>query len=590
MKLHPADLRLYYLQRPAPTLAGYPDIQTYFPSLELLFPSLVDQASGSPTLAAAELICDMSDNHIATIENLVTKEQRQTPVWLRKMHLLEPLEVLSGEYVTPRDGSLPAPRGPWQRALRKLNDPHNEAYTDAIFACMASRLVETGRSPHFCRFFGTFNGRTPTYKYDITDDMEDLEEDDWFREGLAKKQFDIEVTDLWSGAVSTWSEIAAAGGVDVTGIRAFATKHMLELDDAQTMSEETASTVSDVSVSAASDASDAGELEEVELEVTGTAVVNRHARVHLNRVTPTDESSDDASSNYEDDIQYKLLLTNVPVQITAIERCDGTMDDLMEEEISDDATEDMRETKEQRWTAWMFQVIAALAAAQQAYDFVHNDLHTNNVMWVGTGVTHLYYHIQGAPGGDRVYKVPTYGRLFKIIDFGRATFRPPATATRGNHMWFPDAYAPGGDAYAQYNCGPYFDQTQPKVQPNKSFDLCRLAVAILDTLWPDIPEPAPAKKVLTRELGRVQLETVSPLWNLLWIWLTDKEGRNILRTPADEERYPKFDLYCAIARDAQNAVPAHQLTLPLFNDAFRCRRRDVPVDAKIWKLFASNHK
>ncbi len=596
MKLHPADLRLYYLQRPPPTLAGYPDIQTYFPSLELLFPSLVDQAAGSPTLAAAELVCDMEEDGTAIVENLVTREKRQTPVWLRKIHLLEPLDVLSGDYVAPRDGALPAPRGPWQRALRKLNDPHNEAYTDAVFACMASRLVETGRSPHFCRFFGTVNGRTPTYKYDITDDMEDLEEEDWFREGLAKKQFDIEVTDLWSGAVSTWSEIAAAGGADTAGIRAFATKHMLELDDAQTMSSgatDDPESDEDVSVSATSNTGDADaddELEEVEIEVTGTATVNRSARVQLNRVTPTGESSGSASSNYEDDIQYKLIIKDFPVQITAIERCDGTMDDLMEEEISDDATEDMRETKEQRWTAWMFQVIAALAAAQQAYDFVHNDLHTNNVMWVGTGVTHLYYHIQGAPGGDRIYKVPTYGRLFKIIDFGRATFRPPATATRGNHMWFPDAYAPGGDAYDQYNCGPYFDQSKPKVQPNKSFDLCRLAVAILDTLWPDIPEPTEAKKVLTRELGRVQLETVSPLWNLLWLWLTDKEGRNILRTPTNEERYPKFDLYCAIARDAQNSVPAQQLTLPLFNDTFRCRRRDVPSDVKVWKLFASQQK
>jgi hypothetical protein len=33
-------------------------------------------------------------------------------------------------------------------------------------------------------------------------------------------------------------------------------------------------------------------------------------------------------------------------------------------------------------------------------------------------------------------------------------------------------------------------------------------------------------------------------------------------------------------------VPAQQLTLPLFDERFRCRRRDVPADAHIWRLQA----
>jgi hypothetical protein len=592
MKLHPADLRLYYLQRAAPKLFDFPEIQTYFPALEVLFPSLVEQAKGSPTLAAAELVTEMTDSTTATVENLVTKGQRQTPVWVRKVHLLEPLDVLSGEYVAPRDGSLPAPRGPWQRALRKLNEPYNEAYTDAVFACMASRLVETGRSPHFCRFFGTFNGRTQTYKYDITDDMEDLETEEWFQDGLNQKLFDIEVEDMFTGVTTLWSDMAKAS--DVSMARSLLAKRVLELADERTMTASTMSESGDETDTTekeeapVADTATGEELEEVELEVSGTAYVNRRAQVRLNRVSDSQDSHTSSSSDYEDDIIYRLIVKDFPVQLSVLERCDGTMDALMDDEFDDDATDDMRETKEERWAAWIFQVIAGLAAAQQAFDFVHNDLHTANVVWTGTGVTHLYYHIQGAAGGDRFYRVPTYGRIFKIIDFGRATFRPPAAATRGNHMWISDAYAPGGDAYAQYNCGPYFDQTQPKVQPNKSFDLCRLAVAMLGSLWPEDPAPASGKRVLTRELGRTQFETVSPLWNLLWLWLTDKEGRNILRNPDDSERYPKFDLYCAIARDSNNAVPAQQLTLPLFNDAFRCRRRDIPAGSPVWKLYAVN--
>jgi hypothetical protein len=117
-----------------------------------------------------------------------------------------------------------------------------------------------------------------------------------------------------------------------------------------------------------------------------------------------------------------------------------------------------------------------------------------------------------------------------------------------------------------------------------------LAVAILDTLWPSVADPVVPNKVLTREAGRTQLETQSPLWNLMWLWLTDKHGKNILYSPDGSERYPQFDLYCAIAKDAQNAVPAQQLTLPLFDSAFRCRRKDIPAEATLWRLSALGSK
>jgi hypothetical protein len=108
---------------------------------------------------------------------------------------------------------------------------------------------------------------------------------------------------------------------------------------------------------------------------------------------------------------------------------------------------------------------------------------------------------------------------------------------------------------------------------------------MLETLW-DLgcrPDDALPRKQLTREPGRTQNETVSPLWNLLWLWLTDREGRNVLRSPDGSERYPSFDLYVAIARDAENAVPAQQLTLPLFDGSFSVLKADVPA-GNVWRL------
>lgn len=594
----PADLRLFYISRPPPTLPSGITVQTYFPALEVLFPSLVDSVEGNATLAASELAVDISGDGTAVVENQFTKARRRVPIWIRQMHLLEPVEVMAGEYVLPADGALPASRGPWQRALRKLNDPYNEAYTDAVAAAMASRLVEAGRSPHFCRFYGTFNGRVPEYTYNITDDMGDIEGENWFAEGLQNGAVRITAYDAWNPEICApltrpWEDVrrkldAAAEELSLTDEEGSGSELLSDESETEDESEEEELHSSPSATSATTD-SEISDLEEADVEASGEAAVVR-PRLRLERLQSRGHysgSSSGSSGSEEDDVEYRATMTNFPVQMTVLERCDGTMDDLMEDEISDDATDDMRDTKEERWTAWIFQVIAGLAAAQQAYDLIHNDLHTNNVMWTGTGETHLYYHVKGGQGGDRFYRVPTYGRIMKIIDFGRATFRPPAAAN-DNRLWIPDAYAPGGDAAGQYNFGPYFEQGQPKIQPNKSFDLTRLAVAMLETLWPEEPAARAPRRVLTREPGHVQPETESALWNLMWLWLTDREGRNMLRKPDGRERYPNFDLYCAIARDAQNAVPSQQLTLPLFDSRFRCRRRDIPTDAPIYKLQATH--
>jgi len=570
MRTIPADLRLYYLQRPPPVFSAESNItlQSYFPSLEQLFPSIAEQSKGTPTLAAKELVTEIHAES-SIVEDIQTKMLRTIPTWVRMVHLVEPVDAMSGEVILPTDGGLPTYRNAWQRALRKINDPYNEAYTDAVFACMASRLVETGRSLHFCRFYGTYNARVPEYKYNITDEMHDIEDEEWFHEGLEKGAFTILAIDSANPEVS--AEITKPW------VR---TRKPAIIHDHETLSSDSVSC--EDAIDATTPNNDGCDLVEADIEISGEAVV-LHPQIQLSRVGSRTQDST-TSSESEDDTEYFAILKHFPVQMTILERCDGTLDDLMEDEIADDASDAMRETKEERWTAWIFQVIAGLATMQQFYDGIHNDLHTNNVMWSGTGETHIYYHVMGAAGGDRFYRVPTYGRLMKIIDFGRATFRASAS---DNRMWFPDAYAPDAVAGGQYNSGPYYEQGRPKVVPNKSFDLCRLAVSILDTLWGDMEEAKP-RRILTREDGCTQAETVSPLWNLMWLWLTDRDGRNILRLPDGSERYPHFDLYCAIARDVQNAVPAQQLTLPLFDTAFRCRRKDIPTEATIWKLQATN--
>lgn len=567
------DLRLYYIQR-EPPIIPLTSVQSYFPSLEVLFSSIQSQSTGSPTLAATDLLLDLSGS-VGTVENQITKEVSKVPVWTRIIHLVDPLAVMAGEFILPKDGSLPTFREAWQQTLRKINDPYNEAYTAAVASCMTSRLVEQGISPHFCRFYGTYTGRVAEYRYNITEDLEEIENEPWFHEGIKTGAFKILALDPYNhdieGPLEPWTPPQ---------------NRRVPMDEETIDESDEESEESDDSHSGTLSAtSQVSEVGDDDIPIDGEVTLSR-PRIRLERATQSTESTSSGDSNVSA-LDYVAILKDFPVQATFLERCDGTMDDLMEDEVDEDASPDLRETKEERWTAWIFQVVAALTAAQQSFDLIHNDLHTNNVVWSGTAETHLYYHIQGAPGGDRHYRVPTYGRIFKIIDFGRATFRPPHEKAQ---TWIPDVYSPDADAGGQYNCGPYYDKDKPKVMPNRSFDLCRLSVAMLETLWENQPAVKEPAQKMTAEPGRIQNETVSPLWNLLWLWLTDNEGKNFLRSPNGRERYPEFDLYCAIAESSENAVPAQQLTMPLFDEAFKVRTKDIPSDAIIWKLQGQQKK
>ena len=52
------------------------------------------------------------------------------------------------------------------------------------------------------------------------------------------------------------------------------------------------------------------------------------------------------------------------------------------------------------------------------FEFTHNDLHTNNIMFNKTEKKFINYYYNG-----KYYKVPTYGKIYKIIDYGRSIYK-----------------------------------------------------------------------------------------------------------------------------------------------------------------------
>ena len=110
--------------------------------------------------------------------------------------------------------------------------------------------------------------------------------------------------------------------------------------------------------------------------------------------------------------------------------------------------------------------------------------------------------------------------MFRIIDFGRSIYK------FSKEIFCIDSFAKTGDASTQYNCEPFFDDNKPRIDPNFSFDLCRLGCSIYDFVIEDDNN--------TSHFDDFQ--------KIVYNWCLDDNNKNILYKRNGEERYPQFKL------------------------------------------------
>ena len=238
-----------------------------------------------------------------------------------------------------------------------------------------------------------------------------------------------------------------------------------------------------------------------------------------------DEWEDEESESSIEEETLTLTFSEFPVQVICMEQCENTFDYLiMNGELTDD-----------EWFSALMQIIMILITYQKMFLFTHNDLHTNNVMYIPTNKKFIYYTFK-----KQTYKVPTFGKIYKIIDFGRAIYK------LNGKILCSDSFKTGGDAATQYNTEPYFNDKKPRLEPNYSFDLCRLACSIFDYVVDDFETIK-------------NMNECSPLVKLIVEWCVDDNGVNVLYKNNGVERYPDFKLYKMIARFVHKHTPVDQL-------------------------------
>lgn len=472
------------------------------------------------------------------------KHLENQKAYCKVTHLLDPIRWMKGRYEFAAKAANIARTKGWTRAQEKLEDPMNQAYVEALSYFSLSRLRELDASPHFPFYYGSITGVADKYVFNISEEYDSFRNTRWFWRGVDAKRFAVQADFETDSDRDFWTRRPS---------------FINEGDDSTNSEEDSDNEASgDESLKADSVPGGAGSI---------------HTADNLSFQSQSEESEaeSEAESEEADDPHFFAEFNDFPVILMYLEKSEGVMDTLLENHSLVGAEPDEPEW-EARWSAWLFQVIAGLCAMQHTLSMTHNDLHSNNIVWSATEKEFLYY----AKRDGTTWKVPTYGKIFQIIDFGRAVFK------LGDKVVYSDDFRVGNDAATQYNFGEFAVKKEAIVTPNPSFDLCRLAVSLFEAVFPHKMEGKKSGRVMSSEEGMEMRETDSDLFNTMWTWMVTDSRENVLIDADGNEKYPSFDLYKVIAEECHMARPRDQVEKKPFS-GFKVKR--VPKDEKVYSLF-----
>ena len=491
------------------------------------------------------------------------------PVFFKLSALFDPIKFMIGKYDNDCD-FLTLPKFTAPHKHKKLDDPNNSAYVDSFFTYLTSQMLHKENFIHGLDFYGSFLGIKNNYKVNIADDIEYMQDSVYFNnhnnvsvnnitytldnmylledsqnQSRRKKDKLKLSTDLDEKTVLNLSDISDIKELDTifktSDVSTEKTETLDLMFECKNKSKPSQSSRSSSSSSCSSRTSN-----------TDTESCNNSDSETNSQDSGSERGSDSCSSfshsqssgsSYttqstatEDEVLINI--SQFPVQLIALEKCDQTLDHLLLHSTFSD----------KEWDSMVLQVLMTLITYQNVFDLTHNDLHTNNIMYNKTDKQFLNYRV-----GGKYYKVPTFGRIYKIIDFGRAIYK-----FRGK-LLCSDSFHPKGDAATQYNCEPYVNKNKPIIEPNKSFDLCRLGCSLFDFIVEELEDNKQIEDI--KDINNIS----SSIKKIILGWCQDDKGRNVIYKNNGDERYPEFKLYKMIARTVNKHTPHAVLNNPYFS-------------------------
>jgi hypothetical protein len=496
-------------------------------------------------------------------------------VFIKMAPLLDPFKYLVGKYNYNDSQLFNLPS--FDKSIKvhpKISEPNNSSFIDGFFCFLSSKILHDHQFIHGLDYYGSFLAIKNEYKINIIDDIDYLVQSDFFnkQKGLLFNVEDYshlitpnEIKSLQPIKISTslksvlsvksiddnifenifdntqdvvsLNDIKNIGVelVDITNSNYFDVSNQNKsetLRSGSTCSSRTSHTNDNDFTSLQDDIEDDNIDENLNENLSKKSsseeiatVLNQYSTEEVQGEDNDEWDDDDSEISTVEEESIMLMFPKFPVQLICMENCENTFDSLIiNGNISDD-----------EWFSALMQIIMILITYQKMFSFTHNDLHTNNVMYIPTNKKFIYYIYK-----KKMYKVPTFGKIYKLIDFGRAIYK------FNGKLFCSDSFQIGGDAATQYNTEPYFNDKKPRLEPNFSFDLCRLACSIFDYVVDDFDT---IKNIIES----------STLVKLIVEWCIDDNGINMLYKNNGIERYPDFKLYKMIARHVHKHTPQAQL-------------------------------
>ena len=435
---------------------------------------------------------DTSDNLFqCKIKNVKTEKIKEKPVFIKLAPLLDPFKFLVGKYTNINDNKLyklPNLNSSDTDCHPKLLDMNNSAYIDGFFVYLSSILKNNYHFNHGLDYFGSFLAIKNNYVLNVFDDLEYLNNSEFFNKNKnilfkiddythlfknEKQKLKTIKIDFNSTAKSELSiksinnELYENLFIDTRDNTEFKSDEKIcneinydcteekicesDLEDFQENFHDNNDFILDkngnkiTTLKSNSTCSSRISYTNSELslddtnynsEIGGESENDYDSKSNINVDIESDYETIDSEDEDSIDEQINVTISKFPVQLICMENCENTFDDLiLNNELNND-----------EWFSALMQVIMILLTYQKSFSFTHNDLHTNNIMYNETSKEFITYCYN-----KKIYKIPTYGRMFKIIDFGRSIYK-----FQGKVLC-SDSFQNGNDDSSQYDTEPYFD-------------------------------------------------------------------------------------------------------------------------------------